>query len=304
LVISPDGKPLKNLHNPDRIRFYLVPGTIEIKTKDSISRATVIGSKINEDYNRLRSLLTPVDEQARELDQIFRLAKPGDLQLQSFQENIQKRAESIAKQRKEILLSYIKNNPASMLSFYCLKQYAGPTPDPNIIIPLFDWLSTDIKNSTQGKAYYLYLTHLTVAILGETSPEFTEADTAGKPLGLSSFRGNYLLVSFWASWCEPCRSENIGLVKIYQKYHQKGWEILGVSLDQPNGKNNWLNAIHTDGLTWPQVSDLKFWNSPVVNLYGIKSLPHNVLLDPYGKIIAQDLTNELLTKKLAEIYGF
>jgi peroxiredoxin len=137
--------------------------------------------------------------------------------------------------------------------------------------------------------------------VGAIAPEFTQNDPDGNPVKLSSFRGKYLLVDFWASWCGPCRAENPNVVKAYTKYHDKGFEILGVSLDDEKGRTNWLNAIKKDGLTWKQVSDLKAWNNEAAQLYAIKAIPQNVLLDPSGKIIAKNLRAEALDKKLAEL---
>jgi peroxiredoxin len=137
--------------------------------------------------------------------------------------------------------------------------------------------------------------------IGKMAPEFTQNDTLGKPVSLRSFRGKYLLIDFWASWCGPCRKENPNVIKAYNRFRDKNFTILGVSLDQPNGKEKWLKAIHDDGLTWTQVSDLKGWSNAVAQLYSIKSVPANYLLDPTGKIIAKDLREEELEKKLEEL---
>jgi thiol-disulfide isomerase/thioredoxin len=123
----------------------------------------------------------------------------------------------------------------------------------------------------------------------------------GVPVKLSSFRGKYLLVDFWASWCGPCRRENPNVVKTYQAFKDKNFTILGVSLDQPGAKQKWLDAIHNDNLTWTHVSDLKFWQNDVARLYGIQAIPQNLLLDPSGKIIARNLSGEQLAKKLSEV---
>lgn len=134
---------------------------------------------------------------------------------------------------------------------------------------------------------------------GKQAPEFTLPDLSGKNIALSSFKGKYLLVDFWASWCGPCRMENPNVVAAYAKFKSKNFTILGVSLDEK--KDAWEEAVQKDGLTWAQVSDLKYWESSVVPLYGIEGIPYNVLLDPSGKIIAENLRGPYLEQKLQQV---
>lgn len=138
-------------------------------------------------------------------------------------------------------------------------------------------------------------------LIGQTAPELSLPDPNGKEVKLSSFRGKYVLIDFWASWCKPCREENPTVVKAYNKFKDKNFTILGVSLDRPGQKDEWMKAVMKDNLTWTQVSDLMFWNSPVVQLYGIEGIPYNVLVDPYGRIIAESLRGPALEEKLAAV---
>lgn len=134
---------------------------------------------------------------------------------------------------------------------------------------------------------------------GSPAPEFSMNDADGNPIALSSFKGKYVLIDFWASWCGPCRAENPNVVAAYKKFNKKGFDIFGVSLD--DNKEKWLEAIKKDGLTWKHVSDLQGWGNAAAKIYGVNSIPHSVLLDKEGVIIAKNLRGEELLKKLEEV---
>jgi len=149
--------------------------------------------------------------------------------------------------------------------------------------------------------FYVQVENIGKLGIGMPAPEITLPNTEGKMVSLSSLRGKYVLIDFWAAWCRPCRIENPNVVKLYAKYQSRGFEIFGVSLDRT--REAWIKAIRDDGLTWPQVSDLKYWESEVTQIYNIRGIPLTYLVDPDGIIIGKNLRGPLLEKKLEEIFG-
>lgn len=197
-----------------------------------------------------------------------------------------------------------------------VKKMINENPSSPVCIFFIDLLTTDKyysyhKKLSNGLASYSknslvaeYITktkNIKKLSTGNEAPDIALPNPDGKIIKLSSLRGNYVLIDFWASWCRPCRMENPNNVKLYKKYHDKGFEIYGVSLDK--SRDAWLKAIKDDNLTWTHVSDLKFWQSEGAKIYNVRAIPHTVLLDKDGKIIANGLRGDSLAKKLKELFG-
>jgi len=196
------------------------------------------------------------------------------------------------------ITNLLKANNQSPVSTLFLIQTTNLIPYiKEHIADLYALLDGPAKKGPFAELIEKTLLSANIGKIGSVLPEFKQNDVNGKLVSLHSFRGKYVLVDFWASWCGPCRGENPNVVKAYNKFKDKGFTILGVSLDQDKAK--WLEAIKKDGLAWTHVSDLKYWNNAVAVQFGIQSIPANFLLDPNGVIIGKDLRGEDLVKILA-----
>lgn len=206
-------------------------------------------------------------------------------------------------QMQQVIDSTIDANPNSTIAPFTLLVTYGFNQDPLLLERRFQKLSLALQGTETGKQVATMIADSKVGAVGSLATDFTQADENGNPISLSSFRGKYVLLDFWASWCGPCRSENPNVVENYNKFKNKNFTVLGVSLDRPGQKDRWLQAIQEDKLTWTHVSDLQFWNNAVAKKYKVQSIPQNYLIDPDGMIIAKNLRGEELGKKLCEVLG-
>jgi peroxiredoxin len=302
LIMDAKGVGLDRLDTTaDNLTFYVDKGQFAINSPDSVSKAQITGSRINDDNKKLMAQLSPIIEKAKHLTAQRMVASSAERNSAEFQNTIIQKQKELQAEQKAALKIFIASNPDSYLSLLALYSVGGPSPDPTELDPLYNSLSERLKNTETAKIFKNALDGLRITAIGATAPDFSQADVNGVPVKLSSFRGKYVLIDFWASWCGPCREENPNVVKAYNKYKEKNFTILGVSLDKMEGKDNWLSAIKSDGLSWTQVSDLKFWNNEVAALYKVTAIPSNFLIDPNGKIVAKDLRGDDLENKLKQL---
>jgi peroxiredoxin len=270
--------------------------------KDSLRSSTIEGGKQNKLFQDYVAMIKTSGEKMQELNAKYKAMGPEAMKNPKTIANVKAEQKAIqdedAKKREE----FIKENPNSLVSILIISDLINTkSVETNKAKELYNSLSKNVQNSRIGKSVNEALQKASATAIGSKAPDFSAPTPDGEQLSLKEAMGKVTIIDFWASWCKPCRIENPNVVKLYNEYHEKGLNIIGVSLDKTGQREKWLKAIEDDGLSWHHVSNLKFWNGPVAQLYKIKSIPATYILDEKGVIIAKNLRGDALRAKVSEM---
>ncbi|GAB4201632.1 MAG: TlpA disulfide reductase family protein [Bacteroidia bacterium] len=294
--IEPQNFTILVLDSADKINY-----TADAK---NLADAQIKGSKETDAFNEFNAIGKKYKKGIDSLQQVFQseiMKNPNDsTKINQLKNDIDQTYQNIISKWADELAAKVKEHKDKFASIIALQML-----DPQKYIDVYQELDKNL-GAKYPQHPMIQMLHKIVAqqsalAPGTPCPEIALPDPNGKEIRLSSFKGKVVLVDFWASWCKPCRAEMPNVVALYKKYKDKGFEILGVSLDKD--KESWVEAIKNDGITWPQVSDLKFWNSEVVPIFNVEAIPYTILVDKNGLILAKGLRGQDLENKIKEALG-
>ena len=285
--------------------IILEEGNININiVKDSLHKSTLGGTPNNDKFQKFNTESRAISEK------VAKFEKDNGPEMQKAQmsndtvtiNKLLKEYKKFQNEMNDYSKKFIKENPDAYLSVlllenFLMRQYLTPEE----IKSYFEGLDKDVKETKSGKKIKTALDSMSAIVIGKPAPNFSAPSPEGKTISLKESLGKVTIIDFWASWCGPCRAENPSVVALYNEFHPQGLNIIGVSLDKDAKK--WKEAIAKDGLVWPHVSNLKFWEDPIAKQYNVQSIPATFILDEKGNIVAKDLRGEELRAKVAALLG-
>lgn len=305
-VITPEMRSLAIDGVRGQVFFVLESAEINVVAyKDSIQKSTVDGGDNNDIFNAYKSGYAVLIDELNALRKEYASAieKPDEIK------RIQDRNNSLREELNNFGFNFLLEFPNSDFSLMLLEGItAQQTFDVSKTKEILALMNNDLLSKNYNKIIAQKIQQrIDIAsaansiVIGEKAPDFTAPNPDGKAITMSAIKGKVTIIDFWASWCKPCRIENPTYVRLYEQYHDKGLEIISVSLDRQNQKQRWIDAIAKDKLTWYNVSNLKFWNDPVAKLYNVSSIPATFIIDDKGIILAERLRGRGLEAKIAEL---
>lgn len=305
LAVSIDGPmTFEKIMAQDKQEFYLDGGKIIVTGINDIKSSKIKGGKTQSEFLILESQLkryvdqmAPFQEKLMQY-QMNKMMHNGKDKNDTVINELLPKLRAIREEMSKVEEDFINQHPDSYVSFDLVAGKAIII-DAKTFEPLYNALSERFRNSEKGKSMGDRLAIAKRTAIGQPAMDFTQKNTKGEPVTLSSLRGKYILLDFWASWCGPCRAENPNVLKAYNKFKDKNFDVLAVSLD--DNRDAWLKAIKEDGMPWIHVSDLKGFENKAAVQYGIRAIPQNFLIDPSGKIIASNLRGEKLEEALSKL---
>lgn len=292
-------------NSPINLPIIIEEGKIDIKiVKDSLHKSSLGGTPNNDMFqkfnNESRAISEKVAKYERDNGEIMQNAqvKKDTVTIKRLMSEYQKFQDEMNVYSKK----FINDNPDTYISVLLLENFLMRNYlSKEEVTKIYNKLDKTMQQTNSGKRISAVIFKKNVVKIGEKAPNFSANSPEGKRISLKETLGKVTIIDFWASWCGPCRGENPNVVALYNEFHAQGLNIIGVSLDKDAAK--WKEAIVKDGLTWPQISNLKYWNEPIAKMYNVESIPATFILDAKGNIVAKDLRGDELRAKVKELLG-